>query len=112
MLDKLIAALSDYFEVGSNCYHYILERVKWAELKTEDFREYDDDDVAELAEFLVKNCNLSEQKHGHWIIDKSFMPFISTCSECGATYDIDGAFDWKFCPICGARMDGATNYEF
>lgn len=57
-------------------------------------------------------ADVVEVVHGHWIIDKSFMPFISTCSECGATYDIDGAFDWKFCPICGARMDGATNYEF
>lgn len=112
MLEELIAILSDYFEVGSNCYHYILQRVKYAELTTEDFREYDDDDVAELAEFLVENCNLSEQKHGHWIIDKSFMPFISTCSECGAIYDVDGAFEWKFCPICGTRMDGVINYEF
>ena len=47
--------------------------------------------------------------HGHWDIDKSFMPFISTCSECGAIYDIDGAFEWNFCPNCGAQMDGDNN---
>lgn len=46
--------------------------------------------------------------HGHWDIDKSFMPFISTCSECGAVYDIDGAFEWNFCPNCGAKMDGGN----
>ena len=46
--------------------------------------------------------------HGHWDIDKSFMPFISTCSECGAVYDIDGAFEWNFCPNCGAQMDGGN----
>lgn len=44
--------------------------------------------------------------HGKWHIDKSFMPFICTCSECGAVYDIDGAFEWHYCPICGAKMDG------
>ena len=46
-----------------------------------------------------------EVKHGRWNIDKSFMPFISTCSQCGATYTVDGAFDWNYCPQCGARMD-------
>lgn len=47
--------LADYFEVGCNCYHYILERVKYAELTARDFREYDDGDVAEIAEYLISN---------------------------------------------------------
>ena len=46
-----------------------------------------------------------EVVHGRWSIDKSFMPFVCTCSECGAVYDIDGAFDWHYCPMCGAKMD-------
>ena len=46
---------------------------------------------------------------GHWNIDKSFMPFISTCSECGAVYDIDGVFEWNYCPNCGADMRGENN---
>ena len=53
--EKLAAILSDYFEVGCNCYHYILERVKNAELSPDDFREYDDDDVAEIADHLIDN---------------------------------------------------------
>jgi hypothetical protein len=55
MPEELITILSDFFEVGSNCYHYILERVKYAELTAKDFREYNEDDVAEIAEYLVAN---------------------------------------------------------
>ena len=55
MLEKLISILSDFFEVGGNCYHYILERVKHADLTPDDFREYDEDDVAEIAEHLIDN---------------------------------------------------------
>ena len=55
MIEKLTAILSDFFEVGGNCYHYILERVKYAKLTPDDFREYDDDDMAEIAEYLIAN---------------------------------------------------------
>jgi hypothetical protein len=55
MLKELTAILSDYFEVGCDCYHYILERVKYAELTAKDFREYNEDDVAEIAEHLIAN---------------------------------------------------------
>lgn len=53
-------------------------------------------------------ADVVEIVHGHWNIDKSFMPFVCTCSECGAVYDIDGAFDWHYCPMCGACMDGGN----
>ena len=55
-------------------------------------RENDPVDVVEVA-------------HGYWEIDTSYMPFLSTCSECGALYTIDGAFDWNYCPDCGTKMD-------
>ncbi len=57
----------------------------------------------------IPTVDAVEVVHGRWEIDKSFMPFISTCSECGAIYDIDGAFDWYYCPNCGAKMDGDGN---
>ena len=60
-------------------------------------------------DFFISSAATVDAKeilHGNWHIDKSFMPFISTCSECGSTYDIDGAFDWNYCPCCGAKMDG------
>ena len=63
-----------------------------------------EEDVQMLVNSLA-TADVVKVAHGHWLIDKSFMPFICMCSECGAVYDIDGAFDWKFCPICGARMD-------
>ena len=43
---------------------------------------------------------------GRWDIDKSFIPFVCTCSKCSASYDTDGAFEWNYCPNCGAKMDG------
>lgn len=39
-----------------------------------------------------------------WIVDKTFVPFISTCPECGFLTSVDGAFGWNFCPDCGKDM--------
>ena len=60
-------------------------------------------------DFFISNSATVDAKeilHGKWRIDKSFMPFVSTCSECSTFYDFDGAFDWNYCPYCGAKMDG------
>lgn len=58
MREKLIDILSNYFRIG-NSYHYMLERIKEAfgmgTMSLEDFREYDEDDVAEIAEHLIQN---------------------------------------------------------
>ncbi len=60
-----------------------------------------------VEDFVNKTPHVDVTKvaHGHWNIDTSYMPFVSSCSECGAVYDIDGAFDWDYCPNCGAKMD-------
>lgn len=55
MRKELTDILSAFFEVGGDCYHYILERVKYAELTAEDFRECNEDDVAEIADHLIAN---------------------------------------------------------
>ena len=39
-----------------------------------------------------------------WIVDKTFIPFIVTCPNCGLITNCDGAFEWKFCPECGKDM--------
>ena len=39
-----------------------------------------------------------------WIVDRSFVPFISTCPNCGFLTNFDGAFEWNFCPDCGKDM--------
>lgn len=54
-----------------------------------------------------KSKDILETVYAKWELDKSFMPFISTCSKCGASYTIDGAFLWRFCPSCGACMEEA-----
>lgn len=53
---------------------------------------------------IIPRVDAVEVVHGRWDIDRSFMPFLSTCSECGAFYDVDGAFEWNYCPNCGAKM--------
>ena len=56
--ERLTELLSDYFSIGDS-YHYILNRAKDAfhigTIGLDDFKEYDDDDVAEIAEYLTDN---------------------------------------------------------
>lgn len=42
---------------------------------------------------------ISEVRHGHWVQGKE----SSRCSECNCT--LAGQALWKYCPICGAKMD-------
>ena len=55
---KLTELLADYFHIGDS-YHYTLGRDKEAfglgTMGTDDFQEYDDDTVAEIAEHLIDN---------------------------------------------------------
>lgn len=43
--------------------------------------------------------------HGKWV-ENSFIS--ATCSNCGETFDIydNEIIRFRFCPNCGARMDG------
>ena len=49
--------------------------------------------------------------HGHWIIANSPTGLVDidrlVCSECG--YKNYYFCKFKFCPICGAKMDGERN---
>lgn len=48
--------------------------------------------------------NVAIVKHGRWLDNKDYV----LCSECGALwnyYDNDTR-NFKYCPACGARMDG------
>lgn len=75
---------------------------------------------------IVDTCptaDVVEVRHGSWIVTdaddgmcEDYAGFIEfKCSECGLSDGIEsGQYDWyygdpipwKFCPICGARMDG------
>ena len=47
-------------------------------------------------------------KHGRWIHGSSSENIRVTCSECGykVNYFWDSWQDAKYCPHCGAKMDG------
>ena len=67
--------------------------------------EYSDDgdqeinsDTVFIAIESAPAADVAEVVHGRWIED----PCGWHCSECGA----DGRDGWKFCPNCGAKMDG------
>ncbi len=50
--EMLAAILSDYFDIGDS-YHFILNRVKLADLEADDFEEYSDNTVEEIVEHLT-----------------------------------------------------------
>lgn len=61
---------------------------------------------------LVYNAETVDAvKHGHWIHGSSSENIKVTCSECGykVNYFWDSWQDAKFCPNCGAKMDGDAN---
>lgn len=43
--------------------------------------------------------------HGRWLSEMHGNSNNGTCSVCGS-HEHAYAFGWKYCPNCGARMDG------
>lgn len=43
-------------------------------------------------------------KHGKWIDMKVRLNHALICSVCGCGYGV--MYEYKYCPHCGARMDG------
>jgi hypothetical protein len=58
MREKLIALLGKYFDIGDS-YAYNLTRVKTAfevgTMSLEDFEEFDEETIADLADYLIEN---------------------------------------------------------
>ena len=68
----------------------------------------------EQAQFIAKAVEFYQNngiKHGHWIHGSSSENIRVTCSECGykVNYFWDSWQDAKYCPHCGAKMDGGEN---
>lgn len=59
-------------------------------------------------EVVKKHESVDAVKHGHWIHGSSSENIRVTCSECGykVNYFWDSWQDAKYCPKCGAKMDG------
>lgn len=43
-----------------------------------------------------------EVKHGRWLPQRFLGRGVVDCSECATL----GSLQWKWCPVCGSKMDG------
>ena len=86
----------------NNCYHRKV-CIDGANYKT-----------AESCKHYVSAADVQEVKHGRWIPerdpDENNRIQCFHCSVCDDDYHYIGAFvATKYCPNCGARMDGEKN---
>jgi len=48
-------------------------------------------------------------RHGKWLYGNDFHWYTASCNKCGyqrrTDIKADGWNQWKFCPMCGSRMD-------
>lgn len=61
-------------------------------------------------EVAIKKLPSAEQvRHGKWIYSNDFHWYTASCNKCGYQRRTDikaeGWNQWKFCPMCGSRMD-------
>ena len=65
--------------------------------------------VLDDVEKIIKAAPINEPvKHGHWIFAEDMVSYIK-CSECGDDICWVNTKRPKYCPHCGARMDGDKN---
>ena len=43
--------------------------------------------------------------HAHWVVDRTSLPFLTSCHRCGFRSNVDETWEWDRCPHCGAHMD-------
>ncbi len=73
----------------------------------------DIDDIFTEAERAIDDlptADVAEVKHGEWKIVDSDLGWVDgKCSACGYTDCFYESGFYKFCPECGAKMDGKEN---
>lgn len=59
----------------------------------------------------VPAADVVEVRHGRWhdVYMSSASSFVGTCSVCGISNDIPPVPLAKYCPSCGAKMDGGQD---
>ena len=57
------------------------------------------------ADYLIAN-GVTVQKHGRW---KFVDDYTGRCTKCHEESIIDWEYEYKFCPECGAIMDGEAD---
>lgn len=50
-------------------------------------------------------ADVVEVRHSHWVVCGTFDDFLK-CSSCGYDRPWQTAIEHKYCPNCGAKMDG------
>ena len=61
-----------------------------------------DDMISEVEDFPA--ADVQPVKHGRWVLDNPEQVLMH-CSNCNW---LNLSWKWKYCPNCGARMDGET----
>ena len=74
------------------------------------------DDAREIKAVAVSRIEnaptIDPAKHGHWIDTERYSKKLwmtihkTVCSVCKESHEELPLGEWKFCPNCGARMDG------
>lgn len=70
-------------------------------LDEEEYEEAEADDIRVVFARDIESipaADVEEVRHGEWLEDNKWQP----CSECHKR----GKKSWKYCPNCGAKMDG------
>ena len=58
--------------------------------------------------FINRTSTVDPVKHGRWVFVNDMVSYIK-CSECGDDICWVNTKRPKYCPSCGAKMDGDTN---
>lgn len=57
-IDKLKDKLMNYFDIGKDCYFYVLTRDKsafqYGTMSFDDFKEFDEEQINDIVDFLLK----------------------------------------------------------
>lgn len=70
------------------------------------------EDKIENGTLIEKTADLQEVKHGKWGKEKWHKTNQHICSLCHKTSRVHPeSVEYKYCPYCGAKMDGDNNAE-
>lgn len=98
------------FDTDEGCYTYHYELKDWDLFQCKELgkgKPWDGHTSKDVRRLLsIPAADVAPVRHGRWIDNGIQGSMLSGCSVCGFTC---GAYTFKYCPNCGARMDGAEN---
>lgn len=59
----------------------------------------------------IPAADVAPVRHGKWELSKNYVGYCSCslCSDCYVEPEWVDSLHWRFCPSCGARMDGEND---